>query len=463
MGSSIWSKVQGTALRPLIHGAKKMTGQTVFGGARYVSVVVRTVLAGLMLCIAAPSFAFEIQETWVLRPDDSDDYDAFGWSVALSGRYMVAGAPGDDPAYRHSGSAYIFDVETGQAKHKLLPSQPILQGLFGASVAVEGSTALIGAPVIEALPGTDIFEEVYDPGSAYVFDVQTGQELYRLTPDVSAPLDHFGSRVAISGNIAVVTAWGDNHAGEDSGSAYVFDITTGQQLRKLTAVDARAGDHLGTAVAIDGDLVVIGATSDFSPGHNPGSAYVFDINTGEQLHKLSMPDVQYLDYYARSISASNGIALLGAHEYSLDDGAGYVDVFDITTGQFIRRLIGSDSKIGDGFGYATHLDGNLAIIGATGHVDESGRHGAIYFFDIRTGELVNKLTAPYFHMYDSFGFSLARDGDTTVVRATVYSGNNVSSGVVHVYQDIPEPAAALLIVVGMGALLQRDRKRLWPV
>jgi len=400
--------------------------------------------------------AAEMQERWVLRPKAGDEQNALGWRIAVGGDTLLAGVPADSTTMPWAGSVYVFDTVTGQLVHELVPAYPIRQGYFGVSVAIEGTTALIGAPVQGAIPGIDLFEEVYDPGSAYIFDVQSGRELFKLRPDDSASLDYFGSRVAIRDNLAVVTAFGNDHAGEDSGAAYVFDVTTGRQLHKLTALDAAEGDHFGTDVSIDGDRVVIGATSDFAPGSSTGSAYVFDLHSGEQLHKLTVPDIQHLDYYARSVSASNGVALLGAHGYSFGR-PGYVDVFDITTGEYIRRLKPLDGASFVGFGYATLLDDGLAMIGSSNRVDESGRRGAVYLFDINTGEQLDILTGPYFGEYDSFGFSLARDGDTTAIGVLDYDGNNLQSGVVHIYRDIPEPGALCIMAGGLGLMLAPGR------
>ena len=82
--------------------------------------------------------------------------------------------------------------------------------------------------------------------------------------------------MAISGNIAVVGAIGDDDAASDSGSAYVFDTTTGNQLFKLTASDAALGDQFGFSVALSGATAIIGALGDDNPFDNTGSAYVFN-------------------------------------------------------------------------------------------------------------------------------------------------------------------------------------------
>ena len=109
----------------------------------------------------------------------------------------------------------------------------------------------------------------------------TGQQLHKLTAADAAARDEFGYSVSISGDIAIVGAPSDDDAGTNSGSAYLFDVATGQQLHKLTAADAAAGDWFGYSVSISGGIPVVGAIHDddacpANPSCNSGSAYVFE-------------------------------------------------------------------------------------------------------------------------------------------------------------------------------------------
>ena len=100
-------------------------------------------------------------------------------------------------------------------------------------------------------------------------------EVDKLTADAAAAGDSFGWSVAIAGNTVVVGAYQYNNGG--SGVAYVLRTTDGGatygQVAKLTAADAAAYDSFGYSVAIDGSTVVIGAFD--NDGDGPGSAYAF--------------------------------------------------------------------------------------------------------------------------------------------------------------------------------------------
>ena len=93
----------------------------------------------------------------------------------------------------------------------------------------------------------------------YAAPVSTGSELRKLTASDGAASDTFGYDVAVDGNYAVIGAYQDDDNGADSGSAYIFDVTTGAELHKLTASDGAAGDWLGFNVSISSNTAVVGA------------------------------------------------------------------------------------------------------------------------------------------------------------------------------------------------------------
>ena len=104
----------------------------------------------------------------------------------------------------------------------------------------------------------------------------------KLTASDGAAEGEFGFSVAIDGNLIVVGSKRDDHAGEHSGSAHVFqdDGTTWTFMQKLTASDAAEGDEFGINVAIDGKLIVVGAWHDDHAGFVSGAAYVFRSSNG---------------------------------------------------------------------------------------------------------------------------------------------------------------------------------------
>ncbi|MCZ6492668.1 MAG: FG-GAP repeat protein, partial [Planctomycetota bacterium] len=115
---------------------------------------------------------------------------------------------------------------------------------------------------------------VLSPAPAYA---DLGDQLAKLLADDGAAFDIFGVSVAISGTTAIVGASQDDDNGTTwSGSAYLFDTTTSRQITKLLADDGAAFDIFGLSVAISGATAIVGAYLNDDNGAESGSAYLFD-------------------------------------------------------------------------------------------------------------------------------------------------------------------------------------------
>lgn len=128
----------------------------------------------LTAIVALPAVAQTIHEDNKIQPNDGTEGDQFGESIAICGTTALVGAPSDDDNGGLSGSAYLFDMTTGQQIAKLLPSDGTLFENFGSSVAICGVTAVIGAPFVDY--------KGIESGSAYLFDTTTGQQYAKLVP-----------------------------------------------------------------------------------------------------------------------------------------------------------------------------------------------------------------------------------------------------------------------------------------
>lgn len=226
-----------------------------------------------------------IGDTWEeskkLTPSDGAVGKSFGKSVALSGDVAIVGSPYDNDAGDYSGSAYVFvrnNEDIWEEKEKLIPNDADEGDEFGSSVAISGDVAIVGSPF------DDIAVE--DSGSAYIF-VRNGdtwnQQAKLIASDASAN-DRFGNSVALSGDVAIIGSASDDTVGNDSGSAYVF-VRNGdmwEEKKKLISSDAQAYDSFGNSVAISGDTAIIGSPYDDDAGSNSGSAYIKYYNACSQ-------------------------------------------------------------------------------------------------------------------------------------------------------------------------------------
>ena len=92
------------------------------------------------------------------------------------------------------------------------------------------------------------------------------EEIQKLNAEDGTTGDRFGVSVSVGGGVAIVGAWADDDAGSSSGSAYLFDVATGQQLHKLTAKDGAGNDLFGFSVGTDGNIAIVGVHLDDDAG-----------------------------------------------------------------------------------------------------------------------------------------------------------------------------------------------------
>ncbi|MBE3131465.1 MAG: FG-GAP repeat protein [Acidobacteria bacterium] len=336
-----------------------------------------------------------------LVASDAAADDLFGVSVDISGDYAVVGAVAEDGAGTGRGAAYIFYRNQGGADNwgqvkKLTASAAADNDGFGFAVALEGDTAIVGADGEDG-GGTD-------EGAAYVFYKDQGGadnwgRVVRLVAGNTDDFNQFGYSIGLSGDVAVIGSPGESGAGSNRGAAYIFFRDMGGadgwgQLKKLTADDASDDVWLGTSVALDGALAVIGAGWDNGGGTERGAAYLFGRDQG------------------------------GADNW----------------GQF-KKLTASDAHDSDLFGYDVAVDGDYVIVGASWSKGGGTERGQVYVFVRSEGGADNWGEAQILRAGDGenedwFGFSVAIDGLYLLSGASAEDGAGLSRGAAYMFRRI---------------------------
>src|SRR5262245_13204914 len=215
-------------------------------------------------------------------------------------------------------------------------------------------------------------------------------------------LDSFGSAVALSGERVLVGAELDNHSGRsDAGSAYVFERDAAGawvQRAKLIAADRQVGDHFGTAVALERERALIGADGDDDRGSFSGSAYVFERDASGawlQTARLLAGDGAAFDIFGDALALSEGRVLVGAPGNSeRGAGAGAAYVFERgARGLWFQtaKLTASDAAPGAFFGNTVALEGSRVLVGAFSDDRAASDAGAAYVFELRPAPLGSEL------------------------------------------------------------------------
>lgn len=361
-----------------------------------------------------------------LLPGDGSAGDLFGRAVGVSGQLTVVGAYEDDENGPQAGSAYLFDALTGEERVKLLASDGRSGDAFGSSVAIHGNVAVIGAP------GCD-----NDSGAVYIFDASTGAEMYKLLPNHREEGERFGSAVAVSGDLLVIGAIAHSSNGPNSGAAYLFDVRSGEQTAKLLSSDGQEGDYFGRSVAISTTRVVVGAYLADVNGSGSGSAYLFDVADPAapvEVAKLVPSDNAEGDWFGVSAGISGNRAIIGAHlhdENLADSGVAYL--FDTLSGEEVGKLRATDGAAYDMFGWTVAIDNELAVVGAFGRDERGSNSGAVYVFDVSSGQQLEKLLAPDSNEYDYFGYAVGINQSIAVVGALYDDNSGRNSGSAYVF------------------------------
>ena len=213
-------------------------------------------------------------QNWQLTPPGASFTPFFGWSVAIDGDTAVVGAP-------FAGTAYVY-VRRGDTWDT--GSELITGEWVGSSVAVSGDTVVVTAPSYTSFP----LHPPSGPGSVFLFS-RSGDTWIELEP-LKSEASGFAASVAISGNMLVVGAPGDNDGGKLSGSAYMFkydgtnwvDDPSLPKLNPSVAPPADDSDQFGRDVAIDVSTVIVGAPFGDGPAVDTGSASVFILPSPNQ-------------------------------------------------------------------------------------------------------------------------------------------------------------------------------------
>ncbi len=289
---------------------------------------------------------------------------AFGSSVAVGGGTVVVGAPNEtSDGYPEAGNAYVFNASTGALISTLTAPDPQYYGLFGWSVAVSGGRVVVGA-YYESSGGNAY------TGSAYVFNAVTGALVSTLATPSAQPTGWFGYSVAVSGSTVVVGAPNETGDGYSSaGDAYVFNAVTGALVSNLTSPDAQYYGLFGWSVAVSGSTVVVGAPNEGS--FDAGDAYVFNASTGALVSNFTSPNAQTSGFLGGSVAVSGSTAIVGAFGETAGgySSAGNSYVFDAVTGALISNLTSPDAhRNGPNglFGFSVAVSGNTIVVGAPG-------------------------------------------------------------------------------------------------
>lgn len=286
---------------------------------------------------------------------------------------------------------------------------------FGKALDLDGTVAVIGAPGANFAPGL-------------VYVAERGPSGWELTAEL-LPSDgvkdwDFGEAVALSGDTLVVGSPVENGSAPSAGAVYVFERSGGAwvEVQKLVAPDGGPNQTFGSSVAIDGDVILVGAQWAHGAMFDTGAMYSFERrSTGFELgQKLWAAGGTPLDRFGVALDFDGARALVGGHGADFNVGAAWVFDFDGASWTEVTELRGSSADEGSFFGLTLTLHGDFALVGAPSF----SLPGAAYLFrwDGASWTESAELLAPGSSVDDRFGAGVGIDGDRVVVGAPGLGG-----------------------------------------
>ena len=377
-------------------------------------------------------------------------FDHIGSSVECGGPYALVGLSDVDGVGFDSGKVSIIyrdGPDWVELPAELTASDPAVDAFFGHSIAGDGQAILVGARGVSA-----------ETGAAYLFKQQsdgTWDEEIKLQAADGMPGDWFGSRVAIEGDLALVAAVNAAEAGADSGAVYFYRENGGlwSQEDKVVGLDTAAGDHFGKGLFLSGARALVGAYADADAGQDSGSAYVLRDDGGAwvQEDKLTASDASPGDLFGNEVALEGDLAVVAARGAG---GIGAVYVFERSGANWneVQKLTASTPFANAEFGSAVALAGNRILVGAKNDDSAADDGGAAYLFEFDGLAWVEtaKYTLPEAAFKDQLGSSVALSGDYALVGAEWADDPELDSGELWAF---PLPGTCSPKIMEVGATL----------
>jgi len=236
----------------------------------------------VLFCLAALAASHELYAqcaTGRVEAGDPQNFSHFGRSVAISGNRMVVGETDFEQGGKTTGAAYVYELSSAgwTQQARLLASDGRNFDDFGVAVAIDGDTILVGADSTDGpLSGA--------VGAVYSFS-WTGSEwlqTQRFKASDGASGGFFGAAIALEGDTAVIGRYWDSARVLHAGSAYVYTHNgngTWVEAQKLIGVEPQPEDNMGMAVALAGETIAVGAPNRFSAGEDDpqlGRVFVYE-------------------------------------------------------------------------------------------------------------------------------------------------------------------------------------------
>jgi hypothetical protein len=334
---------------------------------------------GVIYVYAADAYGVWIADSLITAPDGHEG-DFFGASIALDGQHLAIGAPRNRENGNRAGAVYVYRLEDDHWVFETKLTAPDASGgdQFGSAVAMD--SGLLLASAWRADP-----DGIANAGAAYVFQRDGQQWAYHatLTASDAEQMAGFGRSVALSEGTALI---GAPEAQQGAGQAYIFRRAGSIWFQEdiLTAPNLVSGDRFGYAVGLWGRRAVVGAPwRDQGDRQNAGAAYLFEGNFGvwepATEFETNAPAAATLGF---AVAIEGDVIAVGAPGAA--QARGQAEVFSLGVDEWEHNAtVTAEAGVpGDRFGHRIALSGTTLTATSPGSDGPGGVEGAVNPFNL---------------------------------------------------------------------------------
>jgi len=291
---------------------------------------------------------------------------------------------------------------------------------FGWTLDVDGDDLIVGEQGVG--------------GNGRIFRLKDG-DLYEITLADLGSEAGYGWEMAVDDGVVFVAAPSDSTFFEGAGAVYMQDAETGEPIHDFRPVKSGDGRFFGVSIDTSDGMIVVGENN-FQVAEPLGAATVFDVATGASLLRVEeVADGDWESSVGREVTVGGGRLAVWTSSFDLENRPPCrVEVYNVASAAIEHCFVDPDSDLGAQFGYALDIEGDLLAVGAPGASVAAFLAGAVYLYDLHSGELIRTITAPDAMDYDTFGASVRLQDGKLLVGATERDGVQYRAGAAYVFE-----------------------------